>query len=117
IYVFSGLTLLTTLYSLPQLALIWRIVTFAYATRSPLMLDGCPGQYLVSSYGVRQGDPLRSLLSCVYLKESLSAVPAHAQVQPYACMDHLHIVGEPEQVMQALDRLMTTLSALDLHIN
>ena len=44
-------------------------------------------------------------------------VTTHAQVQPYGFMDDLHVVGEPEQVMQALDRLTTSLTALDLHIN
>ena len=99
------------------MAPIWRIVTFAYATASPLTLDGCPGQYLISSNGVRQGDPLSSLLFCLYIRDALTDVMAHTPVQVYGFMDDLHVVGGPEQVMQALEGLTTSLSALNLHIN
>ena len=50
--------LLTCLYATPQLAPVWRIVTLAYATTSPLLVDRQQGRWLTSANGVRQGDPL-----------------------------------------------------------
>ena len=50
--------LLAMLYNTPELAPIWRMATFSYATTSLLLLQRCPGQHITSSNGVRQGDPL-----------------------------------------------------------
>ena len=109
--------LLTAVYAIPQLAPIWRLVTLAYACVSPLLLDRERGLCLHSSNGVRQGDPLSSLLFCVYIKNVLDEVSDGCQVQPYACMDDIHLVGEPRSLMDALQRLQHTLPELELHIN
>ena len=56
--------LLNKLYASPQLSPIWRLVQFAYATDSPLLLQRCENVSLSSSNGVRQGDLLSGLLFC-----------------------------------------------------
>ena len=109
--------LLNKLYAIPQLSPIWRLVQFAYATDSPLLLQRCENVSLSSSNGVRQGDPLSGLLFCLYLQETLAAVAQEASVQPYAYMDDLHVVGTPQQVIHALELLQTQLPHLSLKIN
>ena len=109
--------LLTTVYNTPQLAPIWRLVNLAYATESPLLLDRGEGQFMSSSNGIRQGDPLSSLLFCFYIKDVLADVARCHGVQPYACMDDIHLVGEPSSLMAALHQLQQSLPELNLYIN
>jgi hypothetical protein len=104
--------LLTTLYNTPQLAPIWRIVNLAYATDSPLLLDRGESQFMSSSNGIRQGDPLSSLLFCFYIKDALADVAKCHQVQPYACMDDIHLEGQPHNLMDALQQLQQSLHSL-----
>jgi hypothetical protein len=109
--------LLEKLYNSPELAPIWRMVTFGYATSSPLLLQNCPGQHIASNNGVRQGDPLSSLLFCLYIKDALEDVAHHASVHPYGFMDDVTVVGTPDQAMTAFSRLQQTLPTLGLHLN
>jgi Reverse transcriptase (RNA-dependent DNA polymerase) len=104
--------LLTTLYNTPQLAPIWRIVNLAYATDSPLLLDRGESQFMSSSNGIRQGDPLSSLLFCFYIKDALADVAQCNQVQPYACMDDIHLEGQPHNLMDALQQLQQSLHSV-----
>ena len=109
--------LLTALYAIPQLAPIWRIVTLAYAVDSPLLTDRGNGPVFLSHNGVRQGDPLSSLLFCLYIKDALADVAQLHHVVPFACMDDIHLVGEPHRLMDGLQFLQQALAERELHIN
>jgi len=49
---------LRQLYDTPELSSLYRLADFGYSTPSELLLQGCDGQSIPSSNGVRQGDPL-----------------------------------------------------------
>ena len=109
--------LLSSLYNTPQLRPLWRIVQFAYSTSPPLLLQRCHGKSIPSSNGVRQGDPLGTLLFCFYIKDLLAAIVEETGAQPYAYVDDVHLLGEPEQVLRALDLLRDRLPSLSLQLN
>jgi hypothetical protein len=109
--------LISSLYNTPELRPIWRIAQFAYNTTSPLLLQGCGGKQIPSSDGVRQGDPLGTLLFCFYIKDLLAAIAEESGAQPYSFVDDIHLLGEPEQVLRALDLLKERLPSLSLQLN
>ena len=102
------------LHNTPALKPIWPIVNMAYATSSDLLLDSLP--LLTSSNGVRQGDPLSSLLFCFYIKDVLASVSA-LNVRPYACIDDIHLVGKPDDLLVAFLELRRQFDILGLTIN
>lgn len=72
--------LLEKLYSIDELNSLWRIVHFAYNTPSALLLSKT-NVHLQSENGVRQGDPLSSLLFCLGIKDILDSASASASVR------------------------------------
>jgi hypothetical protein len=109
--------LLQELYAIPALQSIFRIVDFAYARPTALLLQGCTGQAIMSSQGVRQGDPLSALLFCVYMRETLDRVHEKTGVTVYGFFDDINVVGKPQQVMDALSELQTLLPSRSLKLN
>ena len=109
--------LLDKLHNTPELAAVWRITHLAYATSSPLLLQRCNGQSIDSANGIRQGDPLSSLLFCLYMQDTLIDIAQRCHVTHYAFIDDLHMEGAPADVMQAFERLQILLPALSLSIN
>jgi hypothetical protein len=109
--------LLRELYALPALQPIFRIVNCAYSQPSTLLLQGCDGQAIMSSQGVKQGDPLSALLFCVYMRDVLQKVHAKTQVTVYGFFDDINVVGKPRQVMDALNELQTLLPSVSLQLN
>ena len=109
--------LLDKLHKTPELAAVWRITHLAYATTSPLLLQRCNGMSLDSANGVRQGDPLSSLLFCLYMQDTLIEIAQDCHVTHYAFIDDLHMEGTPTHVMNAFERLRSLLPALSLSIN
>ena len=73
--------MLRQLYEQPSLSAMYRIADFGYGMPSQLLLQRCKGQYLLSSNGVRQGDPLSAILFCLYIRDVLAQVSAQATVQ------------------------------------
>ena len=49
---------------------------------------------------MRQGDPLSTLLFCLYMRHVYASVAAAANVTLYAFVDDLHVVGEPAEVLR-----------------
>ena len=109
--------LLQELYAIPALQSIFRIVDFAYARPTALLLQGCNGQAIMSSQGVRQGDPLSALLFCLYMRETLHQVHEKTGVTVYGFFDDINVVGKPRQVMDALSELQTLLPTRSLKLN
>ena len=109
--------LLERLYQTPELSAIYRLADFAYSAPSTLLLERGDGDSIQSTNGVRQGDPLSTLLFCLYMKDVYASVAAQADVTLYAFVDDLHLVGEPGEVMKALAALETALPAVSLACN
>jgi hypothetical protein len=109
--------MLTELYATPQLASIFRIADFAYSTSSMLLLERCEGDHIESSNGVRQGDPLSSLLFCLYVRSMYAQLAGKANVTLYGYIDDLHIVGKPHEVIKAFTALQSLMPEVGLQFN
>ena len=110
--------LLEKVWATPELAEMFPIVSLAYSSPSKLLIRQGAGPTLWSSNGVRQGDPLSSLLFCLYQREAYEAVAAAApSVTLYAYMDNLYIVGPPPEVTAAFSSLKLQLQSLRLECN
>src|ERR1700709_1124181 len=82
---------LRALYEHPALSAMWRMADFAYATPSQLLLQGCKGQHLLSSNGVRQGDALSAVLFCLYLRDMLAEVSTQADVELHGFSEDINV--------------------------
>jgi hypothetical protein len=109
--------MLNELYATPQLASLFRIADFAYSTSSMLLLERCEGDHIESSNGVRQGDPLSSLLFCLYVRSMYAQLAEKADVTLYGYVDDLHIVGKPAEVMKAFTALQALMPEVGLQFN
>src|SRR5271170_4384992 len=94
------------------------MVHFGYSNSSLLLLHGCQGESILSSNGLRQGDPLSSLLFSLYTKDVYSSIGAAAPTNDiYAFIDDLNIVGTPDDVVKAFEVLLTELQKVGLKCN
>ena len=93
------------------------MVYAGYATPTDLFLHGGNGRTISSSNGVRQGDPLSSLLYSLYVKDIYAATCEAADVRLYAFIDDLYIVGQPMEVMKAFGKLQQLLHSANLECN
>jgi hypothetical protein len=109
--------LLKDVYSNESLSPIYRLVHFAYNNPSPLLLSKSRGVHLESRNGVRQGDPLSSLLFSLGIKDILDCVSRSASITLYAYIDDLQIVGSPTEVMKAFHQLQLSIGGSGLTIN
>ena len=108
---------LRELYQHPSLSAMFRIADFGYAVPSQLLMQQCEGRHLLSSNGVRQGDPLSAILFCLYIREVLAEVSTRAKVEVVGFFDDINVSGEPEEVMKALAALQTLLPDVGLDFN
>ena len=109
--------LLRELYGLTDLQSAYRTADFAYSQPSTLVLSGCDGLMIESAQGVRQGDPLSALLFCVYMRKVLEQASEQTGVKVYGFFDDISLLGTPQQVMTALDRMQQLLAAVSLQLN
>jgi hypothetical protein len=70
---------------------------------------------------VRQGDPLSTLLFCLYLKPAIDALAADPtfgdRIRIYAYVDDVHIVGSVDDVLTAHMQLIQHLRDIELKVN
>ena len=109
--------LLRELYALPGLQSMFRIADFAYSQPSALVLSGSDGLMIESAQGVRQGDPLSALLFCVYMRQLLQQASEQTGVRVYGFFDDISLLGTPQQLMAALERLQPVLATASLQLN
>ena len=114
--------LLQAAYSQPDLAPCWRMVAFAYGQPSLLLMAGDSavaddGAYLLSENGVRQGDPLSSMLFSLAMRKVYSRIAAELQAGCYAFIDDSHGVGYLSQCWQVWQQLPEQLAPLGLQLN
>jgi len=72
---------------------------------------------LQSRNGVRQGEPLSSLLFCLYIRECLADGAMLQDARPFAFIDDVHLVGPPDGLVRAFTLLQTHLTNLSLNVN
>ena len=114
--------LLQAAYSQPDLAPCWRMVAFAYGQPSLLLMAGDSAvaddaAYLLSENGVRQGDPLSSMLFSLAMRKVYSRIAAELQAGCYAFIDDSHGVGYLSQCWQVWQQLPEQLAPLGLQLN
>jgi hypothetical protein len=116
----SRKAMLETLYSHPRLQYIWRLVDFAYSTPSNLYVRGpdrslWPGVFSVQ--GVRQGDPLSSLLFALTIQPVYdSVVRLHPTIKATAIQDDLTLVGPPDDLLPAYSTVVSLAQQLMLQV-
>ena len=116
--------LLQAAYSQPDLSPCWRMVAFAYGQPSLLLMTGdstvADGEaYLLSENGVRQGDPLSSMLFSLAMRGVYSRMNEQLQAGCYAFIDDSHGVGygNLSQCWQVWQQLSDQLAPLGLQLN
>ncbi len=120
---------LRRLFERPELAGIWRITHWAYSEPSDLWVvsRGKIAGHLMSSQGVRQGDPLAMLLFALVVhhlyRDTLDTVnqgiaeKSKDIVQSVAIADDIHFMGRPLRVIAAYDVFSKLATAAGLRIN
>ena len=86
--------MLSRTFSVPQLSPLWRLAHWAYRSPTDLLLiqHGVLVDSIVSAEGLRQGDPLSSLLFCFsVLPEYMSTVASAPGLRAVAIVDDLEI--------------------------
>src|SRR5580658_115355 len=116
----SRQAVLSSLYSMPALSSLFRIVDFAYSEPSDLLVRDknrqlYPGVFSVQ--GVRQGDPLSSLLFALTVHPVYQAVVTnHPSVQATAIHDDVTLVGPPDDLVQAYRTVVEQAKTINLHV-
>ena len=70
-----------------------------------------------SSEGVRQGDPLGSLLFSLSMRNTYSNAINNLDCNAVAVMDDIYFFGLPDPTLTAFDRFITSLKAAYLSIS
>ena len=110
-----------SLYTSPHTAPLWRLFDWSYSSPSELCVydsDGIKQATILSSQGVKQGDPLSSFLFAHTIQRVYEAAVADLPgVTAVAYLDDLQLIGDQDSVLIAYDRLNELLSDLGLNVN
>ena len=114
--------LLNAAYANPDLAPCWRMLDFAYGQASLLMMTADSSvadseAFLLSANGVRQGDPLSSLLFSLAMHTVYSHIASLMRAGCYAYIDDAHAVGYLSQCWTAWQQVPALLQPLGLQLN
>jgi hypothetical protein len=116
----SRARMLEALFAENSLKSLWRLAHWAYSEPSRLFVQDRSGHTvatLTSEEGVRQGDPLASLLFCLGVQDVYrTASKAGKDVVPLAIMDDLHFVGAPAEVVKCYDALRVGAARIGLSL-
>jgi hypothetical protein len=117
--------LLSLLLKTPQLSSLHRLAYWAYSQPTTL-IPQCKGavseeRFIQSANGVRQGDPLSTLLFCLYLKPAIDALARNPvfgnRIRIYVYVDDVYIVGTLDDVLTAHIQLIQHLRDIELVVN
>ena len=109
----SRAKVLREVYNNPALQPLWHLVNYSYSSPSLLLTRNHDGVYLKrdvlhSTQGVRQGDPLGSLLFALAVQPLYSELQeTNPSVRLAAFHDDLTLVGEPNELLNATLQLNT----------
>jgi len=114
--------MLTELYSHREFRGIFAIADWGYTMDTPLHFltahsvhDGMPQELLFSRNGVRQGDPLGSLLFCIAIHRIMrECMEGHPDARLYAYLDNITITGPPMVLSPIIDDLAARASIIGL---
>jgi hypothetical protein len=101
---------------------IRKFVAWAYGDPSPILMPDENGRFSVendmfSSQGVRQGDPLGSLLFAITMQQALEATKAqHPESNLQSYHDDTTVESTPENMQSCLETLTIELAKLDLKV-
>ena len=116
----SRKAMLEALYSHPQLQYIWRLVDFAYSTPSDLYVRNVQGLLypgILSAEGVRQGDPLSSLLFALTMQPVYDAIiQQHPSLKATAILDDITLVGPANDLIHSYPTIINLAQALNLQV-
>jgi hypothetical protein len=108
------------LYALESMKPLWRLVDFAYSTPSDLYILGPNGKQLAalqSCQGVRQGDPLSSLLFALVIQPIYAGVAErHPGVIVTAFLDDCTLEGQPTLFCAAYTDLTDASATIGLDV-
>jgi hypothetical protein len=112
---------LNAVYSDPELAQCWKLVSFAYGSPSLLLMncnDSIPNDeaFVSSETGVRQGDPLAAFLFSLAMHKVYDAIAKKSR-GVYAFIDDANAVGTMEECWSVWRSLRQLLSPLGLTVN
>ena len=96
--------MLESFFQRPELRPAWRLIHFSYSKHARLFLRGSAGALsaqIMSSQGVRQGDPLGSLAFAVALQPILLGTLSKFPIKIVAVHDDTTFAGSPESVVDA----------------
>lgn len=102
--------ILRAVFGNERLRPIWKLVDWTYSTESPLWVYDNTGRVInriFSREGVRQGDPLGSLLYALSMRTIFdeAAQPLAPHGAAFAILDDLTLIGKPDQLLNSLDIL------------
>jgi Reverse transcriptase (RNA-dependent DNA polymerase) len=113
---------LRAVYDNPDLARCWRMVDFAYGRPSLLLMqcDDCvpdSDAFLESQMGVRQGDPLATMLFCLVMAPVYAAAAGRTSRGCFAFVDDGHLIGTVDECWRLWQDLPQLLAPLKLSLN
>jgi hypothetical protein len=109
--------MLTRTFSEPQLSPLWRLAHWAYRSSTDLLMvrSGEIVDSILSAEGLRQGDPLSSLLFCfTVLPGYSSTVNSAPGLHAVAIVDDFNLSGPHTSLLTAFDHLAVNASTFGL---
>lgn len=100
--------MLRILYNKPELAMFFSFAAMAYGEPSELLLKGDLGAIvdsILSANGVKQGDPFALFMFALSVQACFEEADQEG-VTAVAISDDLELVGEPERVFAAYDKVV-----------